>query len=60
MQRYRAKIRRRRSRCGLAALEVVMTTAAVIPALLVVVYVGFRVCRIFFAVVGSMIGSPLM
>jgi hypothetical protein len=53
-------IDRRRPRSGLAALEVVMTTAAMIPALMFAAYLGFRMCRIFFAVVGSMVGSPLL
>ena len=56
----RSKKARRQNRRGLAALEVVMTTAAMVPALMFAAYLGFRMCRIFYAVVGSMVGSPLL
>jgi hypothetical protein len=42
----------------MAALEVVLTTALVLPSLFYLLYLGFQVCRNFFSVVGVMTGSP--
>jgi hypothetical protein len=53
--------RRTRRACGgLAALEVVIATAITLPALVVVMYIGIRICRLYFSVLGSMVGSPYM
>ncbi len=45
-------------RRGLAALEVVMTTGLIFPSLALLLYLGFQVCRNYFSVAGSMMGSP--
>ncbi|MDC0936657.1 hypothetical protein OAS39_10250 [Pirellulales bacterium] len=55
----RRKVRgRRRAQRGLAAIEVVVTTGIVFPALAFFLYYGIQVCRNYFSVAGSMIGSP--
>ena len=48
------------TRRGMATLEVVMTTAVMFPAVAGLVFAGFRVCKIFFSVVGAMVGSPYL
>jgi hypothetical protein len=55
-----ARQSRRCLRGGLAALEVVMAAGITLPILAFAAYVGFRVCRFFFSVLGTMIGSPYM
>ncbi len=58
----RPKVARRSSRLrrGLAALEVVLAAGITIPILAFLLYAGIRVCRFFFSLAGTMIGSPYM
>ncbi|HMP06289.1 MAG TPA: hypothetical protein PJ982_08075 [Lacipirellulaceae bacterium] len=61
MKRLPKHLRRRparRVRRGLAAIEVVLTTALVLPSLAFLLFLGFQVCRNYFSVVGAMTGSP--
>ncbi len=50
----------RRFRSGMSSLEVVMTTAIMLPAFAYLAYSAIRVFRVIFTVVGSMVGSPLL
>ncbi len=54
------KRRRRKSRSGLAALEVVMTTAITMLILGFSAYWIIRLCRYLYSVIGEMVGSPLI
>jgi hypothetical protein len=47
-------------RCGLAALEVVITTGLIIPTLFALLYLGFRAMAAFLSLLGTYIGSPLV
>lgn len=51
---------RRRLRRGMSALEVVMVTALMLPTVVGLTFIGIRVLRTLFTVVGSMVGSPLL
>lgn len=44
---------------GMAALEVVIVTAAIIPSLFALLWFGMHVMAAFLSVLGTMIGSPL-
>jgi hypothetical protein len=52
-QKYRGISRR-----GLAPIEVVMVTGVMFPSLAFLLYLGLQVCRNYFSVAGSMMGSP--
>ena len=56
----RKRSARRQRRLGMTALEVLMTTAIVIPPLAVMCYQGIRALRVLFTLIGSMTGSPLL
>lgn len=47
------------ARTGMAALEVVIVTAAIIPSLFALLWFGMHVMAAFLSVLGTMIGSPL-
>ena len=51
--------RSKASRQGMAALEVVIVTAAIIPSLFALLWLGMHVMAAFLSVLGTMIGSPL-
>ncbi|MGE0755653.1 MAG: hypothetical protein AB7F89_00045 [Pirellulaceae bacterium] len=59
LRAVRKSARRRANRRGLAALEVVCTTALVVPTLFALLWLGFRAMAAFLSVLGTMIGSPL-
>ena len=48
----------RDSRRGIAALELVITTGLMFPAVAFMLFLGFQVCRNYFSVAGCMMGSP--
>ncbi len=50
----------RSRRSGMAALEVVMTTAITMLIFSFATYWTMRLSRIVFSVIGEMVGSPLM
>lgn len=52
--------RRPARRRGLSALEVVLTTALIIPSLILFTYFGMQVLRVLFTLIGTMVGSPLL
>ncbi len=59
----RSQSRRTSLRCrrvGMAALEVVLATGLMFPAVVFLAYFGIRSCRQLFGLIGSMIGSPYM
>lgn len=51
---------RRQSRCGMSALELVIVTALMFPAIVALTFLGIRTLRVLFTVIGSMVGSPLL
>lgn len=51
---------KRRQRNGLAALEVVILTGGIFPALLGLLWLGFKAMAAFVSLVGTMIGSSFM
>ncbi len=51
---------RGKSRSAIATIEVVMTTAIMLPMLAMLAWSGMRAFRVLFTVVGSMVGSPLL
>lgn len=58
LRRKRLQSRVRRS--GLAALEVVMTTAMTFIIFSFAAYWTMRLSRVVFSVIGEMVGSPLL
>ena len=52
-------MRRAKNRGGIAALEVVMVTATIIPSLLFLLWLGLHAMAAFLSHLGTMIGSPL-
>lgn len=56
----RPRRRRLSLRRGMSTLEVVLVTGLMFPAIALITFLGIRVCRVFFSVVGVMTGSPYM
>ncbi len=52
----RARYKQRR---GIAALEVVIVTAAIIPSLFALLWLGMHTMAAFLSVLGTMLGSPI-
>jgi len=44
----------------MAALEVVLSAALMLPLIAALAYAGLQACKVFFSVVGAMLGSPYL
>jgi hypothetical protein len=49
-----------RRRKALAALEFVMASAVTLLIVVTSTYLGIRICRLFFSLWGTMVGSPYL
>jgi hypothetical protein len=54
---YRVRARRRR---GLASLEVVMTTAVMLPIAAAILFLGIKMAAIVYQVIGGLVAWPFL
>ena len=52
--------RRGRARRGLASLEVVMTTAVMLPIAAAILFLGFKLAAIAYQVLGGLVAWPFL
>jgi hypothetical protein len=61
MEIYRLKNRvRRRGRRGLASLEVIMTTAVMLPIAAAILFLGIKMAAIVYQVIGALVAWPFL
>lgn len=48
-----------RARSGMAAIEVVIVTGMIVPALITMLYFGMKLMAAFFSLAGTMMGSAI-